>query len=183
MFAWTQSCAAQIQTQLGIYRTDLLACDRGAFASHYPGRHWSRIEILGHLNDATAINIQRVVRARTDGAGPLGYTQPVWTEVQAYCDYDPVALVDLWYANNSHLLWIGQHIDQAHLALPTGSRYPYPGVPDVVTVSWQLGHHFLRHTIHHLMPITSRRYQPVVEFPQLPLPDEVLDQQQASNHP
>jgi hypothetical protein len=174
MFTWTRSCADHIERPLDTIRADLLACAKNIWPTRHPGRHWTRIEILGHINDATAINIQRVVRAKTDSAGALGYTQPVWTEVQVYRDYDPADLIDLWYANNRHLLWIGQHADKAFLALPAGTRYPYPGVPDVVTLSWQLGHHFLRHTLYHLMQIMGLRYRPVIEFPQIPVPDEVV---------
>ena len=173
VFSFTQACGAQIQAQLETFRADLRQCNVERFRARFSGRHWTRIEILGHLNDATTINIQRVIRVRTDDAGALWYTQPAWTDIQVYRDYDPAELIDLWYANNRHLLWIGMHLDSAHLVLPTRSRYLYAGSPDVVTVSWQLGHHFLRHTPYHLMQIAGRRYRPVTEFPQLPVPDEV----------
>ena len=173
MFKFTRTLGTQMQARLATFQADLRQCDREDWRTRFPGRHWTRIEILGHLNDATAINIQRVIRAKTDEAGALWYTQPSWTDIQAYRDYDPAELIDLWHANNRHLLWIAMHLDQAHLALPTHSRYTYAGAPDVVTVSWQLGHHFLRHTLYHLMQITGLFYRPVAEFPQLPLPEEV----------
>jgi hypothetical protein len=172
MFTFTPACAEAIGAQLETFRSDLTACSPESWRARHPGRNWTRVEILGHLNDATSINIQRVVRAKTDDVGRIWYNQSLWTDLQAYRAYDPAALIDLWYANNRHLLWIGQHVEAAHLALPTHSRYPYPESPDVVTVEWQLGHHFMRHTIYHLMQIVGKRYYPVAEFPQLPVPGE-----------
>ena len=66
-------------------------------------------------------------------------------------------------------VWLPEHV----VFFPEyQSRYPYSGAPEVVTVEWQLGHHFLRHTIYHLMQIAGKRYRPVAEFPQLPVPEE-----------
>jgi hypothetical protein len=64
------------------------------------GEEWSRKEILGHLVDSTANNLQRVVRgALGTGIDLPVYDQNAWVAVQRYQEMDWMSLVALFRVN------------------------------------------------------------------------------------
>ncbi|MBN2009590.1 DinB family protein [candidate division KSB1 bacterium] len=72
---------------------------------------WSKQEILGHLLDSAANNLQRIIWSVQNRADefPL-YNQDRWVEIQRYNDMDWTDLVELFYVNNMQLARVVEHI-------------------------------------------------------------------------
>jgi hypothetical protein len=81
-----------------------------------PGK-WSPKEILGHLLDSAANNLQRFVRLQLEDNLPLPqYRQDEWVAVQHYQSYDWMMLVHVWETYNRHLLHVLSALDKSKLA-------------------------------------------------------------------
>ena len=75
-----------------------------------PGK-WSAREILGHLIDSSINNIRRLVLAQIqDNLVFPGYRQDDWVRIQNYQNRDWRSLIELWKANNLHLINIVDQI-------------------------------------------------------------------------
>ena len=72
---------------------------------------WSSKEILGHLIDSSINNIRRLVLSQLqDNLIFSGYLQDDWVKIQNYQNREWNSLVDLWMANNLHLINIVEQI-------------------------------------------------------------------------
>ncbi len=83
-----------------------------------PGK-WSPKEILGHLVDSAANNLQRFVRAQlADRLDFPGYEQDGWVRVQGWADADWGETLALWRALNAHIARVVARIPAAKMETP-----------------------------------------------------------------
>jgi hypothetical protein len=111
---------------------------------------WVKKEILGHLADSAANNVQRFVRSAA--ADPLswpGYDQNAWVTVNQYRDRPWTEVVDLWVALNRQVA----HLIASVPAERLDTRIVVGG-NDPVTLEW-LMRDYVGHTRHHLAQILS----------------------------
>lgn len=81
-----------------------------------PGK-WCAKEIIGHLIDSAVNNHRRFITAADkDNLIFDGYDQVAWVERQQYRGGDWQALVGLWYALNSHLAYVVDHLPKTLLS-------------------------------------------------------------------
>ena len=114
-----------------------------------PGK-WVRKEILGHLIDSAANNIQRFVRAAL--AGRLAfpdYEQDAWVALQRYRQRPWRELVGLFEALNRHVAHVMESVAADRLAAPCVIDDSAP-----VTLEW-LMQDYVRHMRHHLAQILT----------------------------
>lgn len=65
---------------------------------------WSPAEVVGHLLDSAANNLQRFVRAEAGAANAFpGYDQDAWVDRQAPAEAPWRELVELWRLTNRHV--------------------------------------------------------------------------------
>lgn len=80
-----------------------------------PGK-WSRKEVLGHLLDSAANNLQRFVRLQLAKETALpGYDPDAWVRLQGYQGRFWVDLVEEWTTANRRLLHLMETVDPACL--------------------------------------------------------------------
>jgi hypothetical protein len=74
-------------------------------AAHKPQpATWSRKEILGHLLDSAANNLQRFVRMQLQDHLELpGYDQDGWVRIQRYQELEWGEILQMWEMYNRHL--------------------------------------------------------------------------------
>jgi hypothetical protein len=83
-----------------------------------PGK-WCPKEILGHLVDSAANNLQRFVRAQlTDRLDFPGYEQDAWVRVQGWADAGWGETLALWRALNAQIGRVVARIPAEKLATP-----------------------------------------------------------------
>ncbi len=81
-----------------------------------PGK-WTALQLVGHLCDSAANNIQRVVRLQLAPELTFpGYQQDEWVNTQGYSTESWADLRALFSALNKHLAHIIAKVDPAHLA-------------------------------------------------------------------
>jgi len=65
---------------------------------------WSKKEVLGHLLDSAANNLQRFVRMQLQDHLELpGYDQDGWVRVQRYQELEWEEIIHMWRTQNRHL--------------------------------------------------------------------------------
>ncbi len=90
IFRYTEQTAAQLR----------LIPENLAAQKPEPNK-WSRKEILGHLIDSAANNLQRVVRAQlVEELAFPGYMQEPWVSLQGYQASSWTDLVEFWRLSN-----------------------------------------------------------------------------------
>jgi hypothetical protein len=115
-----------------------------AAARPAPGK-WCGKEMVGHLCDSAANNLQRFVRAQLASELTLpGYEQDAWVSAQGHAEAPWRDLVELWRLSNLHLARVIRRIPPEKL--PTACRI---GSRDPVTLGW-LVEDYLRHFEHHV---------------------------------
>ncbi|HYV99466.1 MAG TPA: DinB family protein [Gemmatimonadaceae bacterium] len=110
---------------------------------------WSRKEILGHLVDSAANNVQRFVRAQipahlTNGMLVTpGYEQDEWVRTAAYQSRTWEEIIELWIALNRHVVHIIENFDLASANVSTviGDGQPKPIEHVIVDYAGHLIHH------------------------------------------
>ena len=87
-------------------------------ASSKPQPHkWSKKEILGHLIDSASNNQHKFVRAMAQShLDFVGYAQDSWVSEQKYNATNWQELITFWFAYNSHIAHIIEHVNPAYLA-------------------------------------------------------------------
>jgi hypothetical protein len=111
---------------------------------------WVKKEILGHLIDSAANNIQRFVRAAA--ADPLvfpGYDQNAWVAVNQYRSRPWTELVDLWIGLNRQVAHLIESVPAGRL--PTTCRI---GDNQPATLEWLI-RDYVTHLRHHLSQILA----------------------------
>lgn len=80
-----------------------------------PGK-WSAKQIVGHMIDSAANNLQRFVRLQIEPELRLpGYQQEHWVAVQCYAVMPWIQALETWKAFNMHLAHVIHHIRPEHL--------------------------------------------------------------------
>lgn len=72
---------------------------------------WSKKEELGHLIDSALNNIQRFIRVQYEENAHIIYNQDKWTNVSNYHQRNSIALIELWYLLNQHIIAILENMD------------------------------------------------------------------------
>jgi hypothetical protein len=80
-----------------------------------PTNKWSKKEVLGHLIDSAAVNIQRFVRGQIEDSPQIWYDQDRWVSVQSYQNQDTLSLITLWESINRQLVYIAAYIPEKDL--------------------------------------------------------------------
>ena len=111
---------------------------------------WSLKQILGHLIDSAANNHQRIVRMQErDDIGRFSYAQGHWVAAQHYQEEPWQFIVQFWYAYNTHLVHVIEHVDPACLDHRCDMDYAKPASLRFVMED------YVRHVEHHLRQIFS----------------------------
>lgn len=141
-----------------ILKKILLLCDsvpdqlRLITASQFcakPLNKWSKKEIMGHLVDSAAVNLQRFIRGQIENSPQIYYEQDNWVSVQGYQDYDHEKLITLWESLNRHLVYIITRIPEASL-----TRTCIMKNGEALTLQF-LAEDYLSHLQHHTKQIVT----------------------------
>lgn len=72
---------------------------------------WSAKQVVGHLIDSAANNLQRMVRLQIEPEVRFpGYRQEDWVAVQCYSVMQWMQTLETWRVMNAHLAHVVQHI-------------------------------------------------------------------------
>jgi DinB family protein len=105
---------------------------------------WSKKEIIGHLTDSAANNIQRFVRMQYENVPFIIYAQNEWVSLQDYQNKKSSEIILLWELLNRHLVHILRNVPEKNYSLLCKTNEPEP-----VTLLW-LAEDYVRHAEHHL---------------------------------
>ena len=109
---------------------------------------WNRKEILGHLIDSAANNLQRIVRAQfTAELHFPGYAQAEWVAMQQYASEEWSELLDLWISVNRHLAHVIDQVPVSALQTMCSISESQPMTLEALITD------YLRHMEHHLRQI------------------------------
>ena len=129
----------------------LRAVDESAAAAKPRPEAWSVKEIVGHLVDSAANNLQRFVRAQQVAELTLpGYDQDAWVRAQDYQGRPWCDLLEVWILSNHHLSHAIRRIPASALAVPCRI-----GADEPVTLRF-LVEDYVVHVRHHLRQIDER---------------------------
>jgi hypothetical protein len=103
---------------------------------------WSKKEILGHLVDSAQNNIRRFIVAQYEHQPKIIYNQDKWVSITQYQDYDPYALIDLWYFINKHFCQVVKTMTPAMLEQEVQTEALH-------TLEW-LAEDYIKHLRHHV---------------------------------
>ena len=106
-----------------------------------PGK-WSKKEILGHLIDSAQNNIRRFIAAQYEDKPFIVYNQDKWVIASAYQQWDPSAIIDLWYQVNFQVCMILRN-------MPSEMYHRECQTQKVHTIAW-LAEDYVKHLLHHL---------------------------------
>ncbi|MCE7072585.1 DinB family protein [Dyadobacter sp. CY327] len=111
-----------------------------------PGGKWSNLEILGHLIDSAANNIQRFVRATHDSDFKIIYNQDQWVRHQHYNQVSAAELTGLFLALNKQMIRIWMNYPDGFLSkrLDIGQS-----APEFKTI-YEIAEGYISHLQHHL---------------------------------
>ncbi len=132
--------------------TELAGYDDDTASLHEDGK-WSAKQIVGHLIDSAANNLQRIVRLNTQPELTMqGYAQNDWVNVQGYNERPWSDLVGLWAALNLHVAHAMQRVEKAHLP------HLWNAGEDKITLGFIM-EDYIAHLRHHLdrMPARTAR--------------------------
>ncbi|CAH0997448.1 hypothetical protein EMA8858_03581 [Emticicia aquatica] len=77
---------------------------------------WSKKEVLGHLIDSACNNQQKFVRMmEKEHLDFVGYAQDFWVNEQHYTKTKWQELISFWYAYNTHIAHIIEHVNPDYL--------------------------------------------------------------------
>lgn len=108
---------------------------------------WSKKEILGHLIDSAAVNLQRFIRGQLENSPRIYYEQDKWVAVQDYQHDEDARLIILWESLNRHLVHVVSHIPDSDLVKTCTMKDG-----KTVTLAY-LAEDYLSHLKHHLEQI------------------------------
>ncbi len=108
---------------------------------------WSKKEILGHLLDSAANNLQRFIRAQFEDSPHIRYAQDDWVKHNHYADEPSEEVISFWEHFHRHLLWVMRNIPEENLERTCSSGEPVP-----MTLRW-LCADYVDHQVYHLSQI------------------------------
>jgi hypothetical protein len=142
--------AADLRAELESAAPRLRALSEAQATADRGAGKWIRKEILGHLIDSAANNVQRFVRAAA--VDPFiwpGYDQNAWVAVNQYRARPWAEVIDLWLALNRQVV----HLIATTPADRLSTRCII-GSNDPATLEW-LMRDYVVHLRHHLAQIFS----------------------------
>jgi hypothetical protein len=114
-----QEIAAEIIKVVEDTRLKLGQASTGSVRQKPAPGEWCKQEILGHLVDSAANNLQRIVRgALGTGMECLPYDQTGWVALQHYQGMDWAELVELWSVNQRQLCRVIAGLEEGCLENP-----------------------------------------------------------------
>jgi hypothetical protein len=111
---------------------------------------WSPQEILGHLIDSAANNLQRFVRVQFEENPDIRYDQNQWNAHSYYLQADSTQLIECWTALNRHLAALLRRIPPEALG-----RRCHTGGAEPVTLAWLIAD-YVAHLEHHFRQMGLR---------------------------
>src|SRR6185436_2284827 len=118
--------------------------------SHKPApAKWSKKEIIGHLTDSAANNIQRFVRMQYECVPFVIYAQNEWVSLQDYQNKKSNEVIQLWELLNRHIIHILKNVPEKNFSLLCKTNEPEP-----VTLLW-LAEDYVVHHEHHLKQVVA----------------------------
>lgn len=153
--------ADRLRALVAAHHARLERLDEGrASAAPAPGK-WSPKEVIGHLIDSAAVNLERFLRARdTDHLDFPGYPQDAWVAAQGYQDVPWHELLGLWRALNLHVARLVERTPEETLELARArhalDRIAFRAVPrdEPATLAY-LVDDYVAHLRHHLESIAG----------------------------
>lgn len=113
---------------------------------------WSKLEILGHLIDSAANNLQRFVRIQFEDTPHIVYDQENWNTYSYYNTMTQEQIVNMWQIINQHLLHIMQNIPNDKLERKCMTNDPEPLTLRFLIID------YIAHMEHHLKQIFGTSY-------------------------
>lgn len=113
-----------------------------------PGK-WSRKEILGHLTDSAANNLQRFVRGQFEDVPFIVYDQDNWVSCSRYQEMEGTHVIATWEAINRHIAEMIRRIPSESLCRLCRTNEPEP-----VTLQWLI-EDYVVHMEYHLKQIVD----------------------------
>lgn len=126
--------------------------DKEQFLLKPAANKWSQQEVLGHLIDSAANNLQRFVRIQFEDTPFILYDQDNWNRYSYYKSMTKEHVVDLWVIINRHLLNISRNIPEKLL-----QRKSLANAPEPVTLRFLIID-YIAHMEHHLKQILGDDY-------------------------
>lgn len=96
--------------------TKLKAISEAEFYHKPTPDKWSKKEVMGHLIDSAANNLQRFIRGQYEESPVIFYDQNQWVNLQDYQAEDSAAIITLWEVNNRHLARVIAKIPESSLS-------------------------------------------------------------------
>jgi hypothetical protein len=142
---------ADLRDALEVACYSLSALDEAAADAPRDGGGWTRKQILGHLVDSAAVNLQRFLRGHVQPGFSLLYPQDEFVELNAYNERSFADVLALWLALNRQLLHVAERISASKLDNLCGQ-----GDGEDWTLRFRIIDH-LGHMQHHLDQIRDFR--------------------------
>ena len=101
---------AELHQALDVASYSLGALDEAAADAPRDGGGWTRKQILGHLVDSAAVNLQRFLRGQVQPGFSLLYPQEEFVELNAYAERSFADVLALWLAINRQILHVAECI-------------------------------------------------------------------------
>lgn len=110
---------------------------------------WSKLEIVGHLNDSAFNNIQRFVRATHENMVKVYYQQDEWVKYQQYAVSDVSDTIMLFFLLNKQIIRILEnfpdHKIRTEIILDQNDT-------EILSIH-DVGISYIQHLLHHLKQI------------------------------
>ena len=110
---------------------------------------WSKKEILGHLTDSAANNIQRFIRMQYENVPFIIYEQNEWVQLQNHQNKSSIEIILLSELLNRHMVHILKNVPEENYNLLCKTNEPDP-----VTLLW-LAADYVHHLEHHMKQIVE----------------------------
>ena len=110
---------------------------------------WSKKEIIGHLTDSAANNIQRFVRMQYENVPFIIYAQDEWVNLQQHQSKNSSEVIQLWELLNRHVIHVLKNVPEKNFSLLCKTNEPEP-----VSLLW-LAEDYVVHLEHHLKQVVE----------------------------
>lgn len=112
---------------------------------------WSKKEELGHLIDSALNNIQRFIRVQYEENAYIIYNQDKWTNASNYQQRNSIALIELWYLLNQHIIAILENMDAQFYEKQMSTSLDISNKNSILFIA----NDYIEHLNHHLKKIIS----------------------------
>lgn len=112
---------------------------------------WSKKEELGHLIDSALNNIQRFIRVQYEENAYIIYNQDKWANASNYQQRNSIALIELWYLLNQHIIAILENMDAQFYEKQMSTSLDVSNKNSILFIA----NDYIEHLNHHLKKIIS----------------------------